>query len=569
MPIAAKQLLMSGRHHRARPGRAARGHPRTSSGASRRARSPARGSSSPGPFIQKRPYFDYEKTFRWGVDGPEDARAKVQKLVDAGVDVIKLIDQDQLTDDEVAAVVETAHKAGKPVVAHGHREDEIRVGLKHGVDCFEHTGLATEPGYPGGHPGRPAQAQQHALLVPDHRGALPGRLHRARLPRAARRPGLAAGTCRKDIAADIRRSLRERHRPRLLHADLPPPPHPAEQVPPAPRDRRHAAGGHGQRHPRATSTPTRPGASWTTWVRLGMTPMQAIAGATRWPARFLKKEKELGTLAPGRLADVIAVKGDVLTHVEPAPARGRGGEERQEGQVGHMPALALLAFLASPLPADSRQMVLSVSDNWSAPAARVRSTPGRRARRGSPWERRRRPPSAAPASPGVAGLHRDDVVGTRKKEGDGKSPAGIFELRLATGYAKRPAGGDPALLSRGDADAPLRGRREVALLQQARGRGGGGKDWTSAEDMRRPDDLYRLVVWVGHNDSPPVPEEGSCIFLHLRAEPSATTAGCTAFDGKVMERLLEFLDPAARPVLVQLPQGTYRTLASEWGLPPQ
>src|SRR5207253_9644243 len=34
-----------------------------------------------------------------------------------------------------------------------------------------------------------------------------------------------------------------------------------------------------------------------TWVRLGMTPMQAIAGATRWPAVFLKKEKDIGTLA--------------------------------------------------------------------------------------------------------------------------------------------------------------------------------------------------------------------------------------------------------------------------------
>jgi imidazolonepropionase-like amidohydrolase len=53
-----------------------------------------------------------------------------------------------------------------------------------------------------------------------------------------------------------------------------------------------------------------------TWVRLGATPMQAIAGATRWPARFLKKEKELGSLAPGRYADVIAVRGDVLSNVE-------------------------------------------------------------------------------------------------------------------------------------------------------------------------------------------------------------------------------------------------------------
>jgi imidazolonepropionase-like amidohydrolase len=101
-----------------------------------------------GPFIQHKPYNDYEKEFRWGVNGAADARAKVQKIVDAGVDLVKLIDQDQMTEDEVRAVVETAHKAGRPVVAHAHREDEIRIGLKYGVDSFEHTGLATEPGYP-------------------------------------------------------------------------------------------------------------------------------------------------------------------------------------------------------------------------------------------------------------------------------------------------------------------------------------------------------------------------------------------------------------------------------------
>jgi imidazolonepropionase-like amidohydrolase len=52
------------------------------------------------------------------------------------------------------------------------------------------------------------------------------------------------------------------------------------------------------------------------WVRLGMTPMQAIAGATRWPAAWLKKENDFGTIAPGRYADIIAVRGDVLTHID-------------------------------------------------------------------------------------------------------------------------------------------------------------------------------------------------------------------------------------------------------------
>src|SRR6516165_7559815 len=100
-----------------------------------------------GPFIQHEPYPNTEG-YRWGVKGPEDGRAKVKKIADAGVDVVKLIDQDQMTPEEVKAVVDEAHAHGKPVVAHAHRPEEIRRGLAAGVDCFEHTGLAAAPGYP-------------------------------------------------------------------------------------------------------------------------------------------------------------------------------------------------------------------------------------------------------------------------------------------------------------------------------------------------------------------------------------------------------------------------------------
>ncbi|MEJ2539656.1 MAG: amidohydrolase family protein [Gemmatimonadota bacterium] len=100
-----------------------------------------------GPFLQRAPYEPWQADYRWGVNGAEDARVKTRTLIDGGVDVIKLIDQDQLSDEEVAAIVETAHAAGIPVVAHAHRMEEIRVGLRHGVDNFEHTGLGTAPGY--------------------------------------------------------------------------------------------------------------------------------------------------------------------------------------------------------------------------------------------------------------------------------------------------------------------------------------------------------------------------------------------------------------------------------------
>jgi imidazolonepropionase-like amidohydrolase len=83
-----------------------------------------------GPFIQKAPSPGTE-LFRWGVDRPRDARAKVRRLIDADVDVIKLIDQDQMSLEELEAIVDEAHRNGKIVVAHAHRPEEIRRGRRY------------------------------------------------------------------------------------------------------------------------------------------------------------------------------------------------------------------------------------------------------------------------------------------------------------------------------------------------------------------------------------------------------------------------------------------------------
>jgi len=100
-----------------------------------------------GPFIQHEPYPGTEN-YRWGVKGAADGRRKVARLAEAGVDIIKLIDQDKMTLEEAQAVVDEAHKHDLKVVAHSHRPDEIRRGLEIGVDNFEHTGLTTAPEYP-------------------------------------------------------------------------------------------------------------------------------------------------------------------------------------------------------------------------------------------------------------------------------------------------------------------------------------------------------------------------------------------------------------------------------------
>lgn len=264
-----------------------------------------------GPFIQRAPYEDYERDLRWGVNGAEDARRKVQRLIDAGVDVIKLIDQDRLTDEEVRAVVETAHAAGKPVVAHAHRMQEIRVGLKHGVDNFEHTGLGTAPGYPedilAALRERNSALWWTPTISPLYVMRYTGEVFPERLDDPRWREGMPAA-----IGDEVRRSLG--HIPGLPYYALFP-----SRIPllPTKFDQIRETGvqlliGTDAGIPSMFHND----ATWremALWVELGVPPMQVIQAATLWPARFFRAETDLGVLAPGRFADIIAVRGDPLT----------------------------------------------------------------------------------------------------------------------------------------------------------------------------------------------------------------------------------------------------------------
>ncbi|MFN8667693.1 MAG: amidohydrolase family protein [Gemmatimonadaceae bacterium] len=263
-----------------------------------------------GPFIQHEAYEKYEEAFRWGVSGAEDARQKVQRIIDAGVDVVKLIDQDQMTDAEVAAVVATAHKNGKPVVAHAHRMAEIRVGLRHGVDNFEHTGLGTAPGYPEDVLQQLRERNSSLYWTPTVSPLYTlyetGSVFPERLDDPAWRAFMP-----KEMAQEIRTSLE--HIPQLPYYALFP-----SRLPLLPAKFRQLretgvrfmigtdAGIPAMFHNDATWR------EMVKFVEFGVSPMETIQSATLWPARFLKQEANIGVLAPGRYADVILVKGNPL-----------------------------------------------------------------------------------------------------------------------------------------------------------------------------------------------------------------------------------------------------------------
>ena len=270
-----------------------------------------------GPFIQKKPYPGTEN-FRWGVNGVEDAKKKVRKLAKAGVNVIKVVDQDQMTNEEFKAVVDEAHKFNLKIVAHSHRPEEIRMGLKFGADCFEHTGLSSAPRYPDDIMDmikeRTADMSQGPLFwCPTVEGLYNYEYMRdnpEKLDNNSWHRGLP-----DSVIIDIKNSIA--HPDRMPYFQLTPSRRPTLET----KIKQLLDAGVVLMIGTDSGIPMK-FHSQSTWNELdvwvnefGIDPMYAIRAATYWPALWMGVADEVGTITPGKYADVIAVEGDVLRYI--------------------------------------------------------------------------------------------------------------------------------------------------------------------------------------------------------------------------------------------------------------
>ncbi|MFN3848421.1 MAG: amidohydrolase family protein [Spirosomataceae bacterium] len=269
-----------------------------------------------GPFLQHAPYPGTE-AFRWGVNGVADARAKVQKIAKAGVDCVKLIDQDQMTMDEVMAIVDEAHKHKLKVVAHSHRPEEIRRGLKAGIDNFEHTGLAMAPEYPEDVmemiKERTANSNTKLFWTPTIEGLFNYDYIRDN-PEKLDDPSWHVGLP-DSIIRDIKQSLT--HPSRLSYFQVTPYRKPTLKT----KFNQLKNSGVVMLVGTDSGIPMKfhSQSTWNEldiWVReMGIDPLLAIKSATYWPAVFQGVDDKVGTISEGKYADIIAVKGDVLRYI--------------------------------------------------------------------------------------------------------------------------------------------------------------------------------------------------------------------------------------------------------------
>lgn len=220
----------------------------------------------------------------------------------------------------------------------------------------------------------------------------------------------------------------------------------------------------------------------------------------------------------------------------------------------------------------ARQLVVVTVSDWNSTGGELR----RFERQGEGWKQVDGEAAVSIGRNGAAwgaGLHENprDDAGPVKKEGDGRSPAGVFEIGEAFGYA--------ATATTGLAYAPMQqtswcidvpGSPLYNRVVDSREVGEAAVQGSS-EPMRRDlhlsgDQAYRVGFVVQHNPAR-VPQTGSCIFVHQWKAPGAPTAGCTALAADALDALLAWLDAKQRPVFVLLPRAQYERLRGAWNLP--
>lgn len=225
------------------------------------------------------------------------------------------------------------------------------------------------------------------------------------------------------------------------------------------------------------------------------------------------------------------------------------------------------ALFSDVIPGDCMQLIVVRTQDWQSPKAKMQSY--KRSMDGKKW---------LPASPvhaavvgknglgwGLGLVDCSGEAGPRKKEGDNKGPAGLFDLGVI--FAKYPIDGIslPFVQITDDLEAvdDPKSKYYNRIVSKSRV---DQVDWDSSEKMMQ-EDLYDIGIEVLHNSPCKDPQAGSAIFVHRWRAPGKGTAGCLAMELVDVERICLWLDDSARPVLVQLPESEFQRLQIEWQLP--
>jgi len=249
-------------------------------------------------------------------DGVDACRRKVREVIRMGADCIKIATTggvgsprggpltQQFTLDELRAMVDEAHAAGKPVMVHAHGGEGLKMCLDARVDSIEHAAVADERDLE-------RMAELGIWLVPTlsvtqrMKEQLERDPHALPAYTAAKLPGVF-DVQRRNFKTALALGVKM-----AMGTDA-------------------GALGHGQNTKELVYM-----------VQAGMTPMQSIVASTKMGAELLGLGGSLGTLEPGRLADLVLLDGDPLADISTVAEPDRVKLVMKDGIVYKSPAPAV------------------------------------------------------------------------------------------------------------------------------------------------------------------------------------------------------------------------------------
>ncbi len=234
--------------------------------------------------------------------------------------------------------------------------------------------------------------------------------------------------------------------------------------------------------------------------------------------------------------------------------------------------LLLLAFgffvgETHAVPSNSRQLIVAVGNDWNSSSARMFLFD----REGKSWKAAAGPIPVLLGRAGMAwgiGLRGQEQPGLKKRERDGRAPAGMFAIgKIFTHDSQLPSGSDFPFHTIGPFDAwvddvtnPLYNQHVVVDPKKV-------PEWFEKQRMRHGDFAYRWLVEVRHNRDQIQVGAGSAIFFHIRRGTTIPTAGCTTMAANELSNMIRWMRRDANPVYVLLPAAEYQKLWKDWGLP--
>ena len=171
------------------------------------------------------------------------------------------------------------------------------------------------------------------------------------------------------------------------------------------------------------------------------------------------------------------------------------------------------------------------------------------------------------------GLSQPMRSGLVKKEGDLRSPAGVFLLGNAYGTVSTPKKHSnmvyrkitPCDLWVDDPTSPQY-NQHIVLPRPA------STEWELKQQMKLNDYHHSLKLFIKHNAGsqaqPAIPGAGSSIFFHIwRGNGTVPSAGCTTMSEENLRHVISWLNPSLTPVYILMPLQDYMKLRPSWQLP--